>query len=775
VKNSVLLIFGLLAFLFLVTHAQAAPWEVLSDVRFIKKGGVKAVRIDFALPVHYESHFPASRGKVITINVRFNLSKDEDISQLPLLQTLLGPDSESIPLEDVTYVTERGVPKLILRFKEPVNFSVSQVMGISNLVIFLPEKVRIKESDPVVDPIIQEFIPLSEGTADESLARKMVDDGRKALKDGDNLRAIQIFSKLMSMPQHTYQPISLEMLGVARERNNQVAQAKAVYENYLEKYPKSEDLVRVKQRMADLVASQMRPKKRLKQSKTSKRAKKGYDSQFNGYFSQYFSFYQTRQESEGTTTVDYQYLSNALSLDWRVRSGDNDVRSRFDVNYDYDFAKEDHDEATDGLEVSYAYTKLKNSRKGIFATVGRHSANTAGGFGRVDGISYGQNITSKIRADIVGGYVVDSSDKTHVQTNQPLIGVGMEYNKIWRSLNMAPFFKMQKYDGYLESQSVGTDFSFFDKKTNIFGLVEYDTSYNGLNIFMTRAAYNINKNISVTGRLDYRASPLYGTSNALNCDERHSDDAETLGEYIDVLADVAAGPPPLENDPNDPDGRKIWDEINALGPEEYARQQAAACTGDSSTVEVGTKLKFSAKRDLNLTVSASEYNRSFKEVEEDLNAPEDQEPVYIIGDTVERQYNFYAQFITRSSFMKRDTILVDGRYTYSNTTPSEPNAEDERMDNIAVSANYRTVYDKDWRFNARLRVRYKTEDVSGDVDKRDTTIVEPSLKMQYRGIKKFNIYTEFGISSYYFSGAGVLDDTQDFTQQYFNAGFDWNF
>ena len=730
----------------------------------MKKGGVKAVRIDFALPVHYESYFPASRGKLITVNVRFNLSEDEDISQLPLLQTLLAPDSETIPLEDVTYVTERGVPKLILRFKEPVNFSVSQVMGITNLVIFLPEKVRTKETDPVVDPIIQEFIPLSEGTADESLARKMVDDGRKALKDGDNLRAIQIFTKLMSMPQHTYKPISQEMLGVARERNNQAAQAKAVYENYLKKYPTGEDSVRVKQRMADLIASQMRPKKRLKQSKTSKRAKKGYDSQFNGYLSQYYYINQTTPADKevGDSEINYSILSTAASLDWRVRSGDFDVRSRFDFSYDYDF-KADEGDQTDGLEVSKAYTKLKNSRKGVFATVGRHSANTAGGFGRVDGISYGQNITSKIRADVVGGYLVDSSDKSHVQTNKPIIGLGMEYNKIWRSLNMAPFFKMQHYDGYLESQSVGTDFSFFDKRINIFGLVDYDISYEGLNIAMTRAAYNINKKLAITGRVDYRARNLFQTSNALICDKDHNDGVDTLGEYIQALRDAG-----------------ITD------PEAYARDQAENCTGNSLTFEVGSKYKFSAKRDLNLTVSYSVYNRKFT-VEDpegipDPTRPED--PVYVPGESEETQYNANIQYITRSTFMKRDTFLIDGRYTHINNKP-EPIGEtadtpfEDITDFITLSVNYRTVIEKDWRFNVRFRVRRKLEEREDKTDK-STTILTPSLKLDYRGIKKINIYTEFVTNRYRYSGGENRENpidqpSQNYAEQFFSLGFDWNF
>ncbi len=774
-KNSALLFLGLLAFFLLATHAQAAPWEVLSDVRYIKKGGVKAVRIDFALPVHYESHFPARRGKVITINLRFNLTEDEDISQLPLLQTLLGPEAGNIPLEDVTYVTEKGLPKLIVRFKETVNFSVSQVMGITNLVIFLPEKVRIKETDPVVDPIIQEFIPLSEGTADETLARKMVDKGRKALKNGNNLSAIQIFTKLLSMPQHSYKPISLELLGVGRERNNQAAQAKAVYENYLEKYPTGQDSVRVKQRLADLIAAQMRPKKRLKRSKVSKRAKKGYESQFDGYWSQYYYFSQFVPEDKDTSkSVDTSTLSNAISLDWRVRAADYDVRSRFDFNYDYDFSA-DNGKQTDGLEVSKAYTKLKNSRKGIFVTVGRHSANTAGGFGRVDGTSVGFNLTSKIRGDIVGGYLVNSSDKTHVQTNKPILGLGVDYNKIWRSLNVGPYFKMQKTDTYLETQVVGTDFSYFDKKLNVFGIVDYDISYTGLNIVMTRAAYNINKMVGITGRFDYRARNLYQTSNALICDREYNRGVETLGEYINVLESVVDGTHPNWT------SQKAAD-INAQGGAEgYARFQAEQCTGNSNTFELGAKFKFSNRRNLNLIASTTKYNRKF--TVQDINstlppvtpAPE---PVYIAGSSTERQYNFSVQFITRSTFMKRDTFLIDGRFTFIENTPFvdpdelNPVVGDELSSISSVSINYRTIFEKDWRLNIRMQVRRKVDN-KPERDTRVTTSLLPSFKMTYRGLKKINLYSEFGINRQRFSPQGARSD--DYATQYFNFGFDWNF
>ena len=80
--------------------------------------------------------------------------------------------------------------------------------------------------------------------------------GRAALETGDADAAIRSFTKLLTFPEHPNTPVAKELLGVARERRNQLAHAKAEYEEFLDRYPEGEAASRVRQRLDALVTAQ---------------------------------------------------------------------------------------------------------------------------------------------------------------------------------------------------------------------------------------------------------------------------------------------------------------------------------------------------------------------------------------------------------------------------------------------------------------------------------------------------------------------------------------
>jgi len=74
-------------------------------------------------------------------------------------------------------------------------------------------------------------------------------------------KAIRLYTKVIQSNNKLYQQEAQEYLGVARERNGQLAHAKAEYQIYLKKYPDSENISRVKQRFDALLTAYGKPEK----------------------------------------------------------------------------------------------------------------------------------------------------------------------------------------------------------------------------------------------------------------------------------------------------------------------------------------------------------------------------------------------------------------------------------------------------------------------------------------------------------------------------------
>ena len=166
---------------------------------------------------------------------------------------------------------------LVIDFEKVVHFSVSAGRSPNTLLIVLPSHNVAAAVQMKYSQVINEV---------SSPALKLLMFGRKALKLTKNKKAIQIFTKMLGMPESAERQEALELLGVARERNGQKAHAKAMYREYLKQYPKSKSAARVKQRLSDLLHGQLKPKPRLKAVKKYSSRKSA--SRVYGSFAQYY-------------------------------------------------------------------------------------------------------------------------------------------------------------------------------------------------------------------------------------------------------------------------------------------------------------------------------------------------------------------------------------------------------------------------------------------------------------------------------------------------------
>jgi hypothetical protein len=725
VNKSIVVLFGLLLPLIFSVPVYAAPWEVLSDISYIRKGGLNAARLDFAIPVHYVSHFPVKHGSTLTINLRFDKNEVADTSELPLLQTIKAPKSLLVPLKDVTYMTESGEPKLVVNFREDVEFSVSQVMGISNLIIFFPEthEPKPKIVEPELRPVEREIASAGEkvvaedkvSASDNEKAKKILDEGRAALRQGDNKKAIQTFATLLSMPKHVYMQPSLELLGLSRERNNQAAQAKAVYEEYLKLYPKGDGAIRVNQRLAELISNQMKPRKRLKETKTRKEEKQNYTSEFYGNFGQYYDYSATRTTSQPLDT-NVAILENQMYTQWRVRYRDYDIRNVIYANYDYDTS----DHQTDGLEINSLYSQMKNRKLGVNATVGRQRA-AVGVLGKFDGVLLGYALQDKVHANLVAGFPMDYSDKQNIQTDQPFLGMSFELNDYWKGWDISPYVIRQNVDGHVDREAVGTEVRYFEEFINFFGLLDYDIYFNDINIFLFNGQYNVKKDTAITFGVDHRKSPVLETGNAL----------VSLSENT-TLSDIVRC---LGRDPCD------------------LRSLAEDRTGHSTTVTLGLSHAYSSQLTMTGDVAYSRFN--FKTVNPAVTTTDqDFLDTPSTGETdTQKDYTF--QVVASELLDKRDTSISYIRLTQA-----------EKYNEATASAAYRRPF-KSWRTHTQLQVRKRANDNGENLLR-----IIPSLKLEYRIRDDWQFYIESSLEFWNYSGTTANEDSE--TINVF-MGYNYNF
>jgi hypothetical protein len=705
----------------------AVPTEVLSNVTVTEKGGIDAVRIDFALPVNYVSHSPGKHGSRLIIKVRFDPNLVPDTSELPLLQSLSPPASDAGPLIDVTYVTEDDEPQLILNFKEDVNFTVSQVAGITNLMIFLPESLPDTEPDPMISPspATEPLSDLVNLTEEEEQAKKMLDEGRRALRKSKYKDAVNIFTAMMSMPENRFSQPALELLGVARERNNQAAQAKAIYEQYLEKYPEGQEAIRVRQRLAELIAAQMKPKKKLKESKTAQRRKEGnkFDSQWFGTLSQYVDYRDSYTDTLGHEVEDTR-IDNQLSLSWRLRNETWDIRNYTFLSYEYDTIEGESD---DGVEVSSLYSRIRNLKHRYYATVGRHLGSTPGVLGRFDGLTLGYDIRPKLRINGVYGYPVDTFDKQTIQTNIPTLGFSVDFVGYVKGLDVAPYIINQEVDGITNRQAVGVETRYFAPRFNFFNLVDYDIFFDDLNIFMLQGQIILQKRTALTFNVDHRKSPLLETSNALI----------QLGNdvYIEDLLNGNLG-----------DKSYTEDELKDI---------AVDRTGEASLVTLGVSHSFSRNQQLAADVTYSRQKSRTINVTVFDPTVDDVLAIPAVGTTTKYVVGSL-QLVSTEMFFPRDTTINTLQFTNAETY-------DEATYRISYRVPVQTVY----RIEPRLMLRRRDSD-SGERLLR--TI--PGVRVIARTSRNFRIYSELDVEIWNFSGD---TNQEDFRETLFYIGYSWDF
>jgi hypothetical protein len=533
------LLCGIFALSGLVTPAPVAA-QVLDRIEIVETSTAAEIHIVFNARALYLRHTPSQQGDLIRVFLDF---PDLDRSLRFPRELATSPPSDLVPKFTVTF-PDQGTNGLSIQFAKPVRFRVSQrdIRSSSRIVISvkldqpalppqLPQEVEVSPSTPPdATGLKQSFDvpPFSPGMNVETYAEDLMKLGRKALNVGENEKALQIFNALLNLPPNKQSQGAQEWVGVARQRNREHVKAKAEYELYLKLYPEGEEAARVRQRLASLQETV----NQLAQAKTGRPTKKRdemrvYGSAYTYYYGGYSQTETTDKVANSTTnrnSHDQSLLQSAFDVTGRYRKDeyDNKLVVRGTQSYDL-LATSDTRRNVSRLRALYYEHANQDS---YFVRVGRQPGNTGGVLDfRFDGawvryVAVPQFLNVNLLAgqprqfSLTPNFVPDDPRNFRADWKRYFYGVNVDIGPIGQAWNGNLYFINQMVNGVVDRRAVGTELRYAANGKNAFSLIDYDVSYNVLNIAMLNGTW-VTEETTYTLLADHRKTPYLQTTNAL--------------------------------------------------------------------------------------------------------------------------------------------------------------------------------------------------------------------------------------------------------------------
>ena len=510
--------------------AQAMPDRVLTETSAADGDHCAVVKIGFHFPIQYQSYFPQDTGA--QLSVRLKAIGAGDAASMTGRETLHAPKSTVANITDIEYEGDRpDGPTLTITFARPMYYHIAQGPDFQGLLISVSDVAANGRCTPWADKNFASAAgaaPLSElrpssTTLDRGPAaqlqpdaahQKLLDDARTAITNKDFAHAIQLLTKFLEGPDNAQMPTARELLGVTRERNNQAAQAKAEYEQFLRDYPNDPGAGRVRQRLAAMLTRALHPGEQGGQpGDTPPALSWEAHASLSEYF--YHDEISTTVRDEGAQTV----IDNGLTAlqSELVSSLDGSIvvtgagfqgRVRFSGSYTKDFLSA----VNDRVRIGELYIEGSDTSGTYFARIGRQYRSSGGVLGRIDGALFTVRLDDQFKVDVIGGFPIDST-YSQFSTSRYALGTSVDYANGPYSTDV--YFLRQMDDSFVDRQSVGAEARYIDRTLSLYGTADYDIHFDKLNLALFNGNYVFEDQTSVNIALDYRRAPLLRTSDAL--------------------------------------------------------------------------------------------------------------------------------------------------------------------------------------------------------------------------------------------------------------------
>jgi tetratricopeptide (TPR) repeat protein len=365
--------------------------------------------------------------------------------------------------------------------------------------VSLPPVERIG-SDPALPP--------------ETLARILA-DARAALSAKDYPKAVALLTQLQRQPEFPDRARAQELLGLARERAGQLAQAKAEYVEYLRRYPKGEAAERVAYRLRLLQAAEAKARTGIETPGETR----GWE--LSGGLAQLARYDDTRISTPQspipnpppgtTTTTQDSALFTDVDFFARRRGDTLDWIGRLSAGYDKVFAS---DTTVDPTRVSLASIEALDKPLGLLARVGRQAQNTDGVLGTFDGIFLSWQFQPSWAVNAAAGYPV-SLLTLAPQTQDRFETLALAYTPRNSHWDGSIFAASEQVDGLRDRQAVGLEGRYLASSASLVSVVDYDTFYHSLNTASLLGTLQLPARWNLSFDAERRNSPVLTTTNAL--------------------------------------------------------------------------------------------------------------------------------------------------------------------------------------------------------------------------------------------------------------------
>lgn len=692
----------------------------LLDVVGVQAAGPEAeIRIKLTMPVQIVRYFPESQGQVLRITLQV-MGRLDEFGGRTLEDTRTPPTRGLLPRFTVTY-PEAGAT-LGLRFDRPVRFRVGLGPDARTVIVYV---VRTDAGAPAAPPgpaiaplpaplPAQPPAPPGKPTEVEALATDLMREGRDALQRNDPPGAIESLNRLLNLPPNRQSQEAQELIGLARERNGEIGKARAEYELYLKLYPDGPGARRVARRLAQLPAAGGTPGLRaVRRPETTQHSVTGSVSQF--YYRGSMKFDATlappipglQPDQVSLTATDQSSLVSSADLTWRMRGPDADSKVVFRDVFTNNYLQGQHD-----VNRLYSlYHERLSADSSWLTRIGRQPGYTGGMLGRFDGAWAGYAFRPGLRLNAVAGSPVEF----YAIQNKRFVGLNADIGPIYERWSGNLFAVEQQSDGVLDRRAAGGELRYFDSRSSVFALYDYDTSFHAVNVAMLQATLTVPSGTTWTASVDHRRVPALQTTNVL------IGETQTIPGVIQpTLAQLVAA------------GRSVQD----------LQEGAKALTPVADLLFVGFTHPVAPK--LQLGADFRESRVSGTEASGDLPA--------MPGSGIIR---FYSALAAKTGILASSDV---GVVNVGSVRGETFRGESLNLSHVALTEK--------WRVETLLRF-YRQRDNQDVVLRRST----PSLRLGYRVRNSLTLEAEVGAETTTNEGPLQSDRTE---RRYFSLGYRWD-
>ncbi|MCC6631784.1 MAG: SPOR domain-containing protein [Gammaproteobacteria bacterium] len=346
----------------------------------------------------------------------------------------------------------------------------------------------------------------AETRADAALDARL-EEARSALSAKRFDDAITRLTQIVAAEDYLHRIEAAELLGLARERKGQLAQAKATYEDYLRRYPDSPAAARIRSRLQTLRTASL----------PGRRGTGGGDGATGwsayGSASQVYRRDDMRLSSAALSrnlTTQNAMLTDVDGL-VRRRGERLDFTSRISMGYIKDLMQTGRG---DQLRVSSAYVELNDRELGLGTRLGRQSRGMAGISGAFDGLLANWQWRDNIGFSASAGMPVEST-RNGIATNRQFVALGADFANTSRSWDTAVYVLGQQYSGEIDRRSVGLESRYIRPGRTLVAMADYDLYFGDLNSVAVLGTLITDSRWTFNFDASRQRSPMLSIRNAL--------------------------------------------------------------------------------------------------------------------------------------------------------------------------------------------------------------------------------------------------------------------